>query len=463
MSGSEGGDPRILLRGTSEYDRARRDATWNALLPDRFPEAIVQARGEADVVAAVRFAREQGLQVKARSGGHSWTASSIRDRSVLVDLGALDEIDYTPGAATVAVGPGVHGQQLNRALEDHGFFFPTGHCSTVALGGFLLQGGWGWNSRSVGPACLSIEAVDVVNAAGELIHASREENPDFWWAARGAGPGYFGIVTRFQLRLHRRPAAMRRSLYIYPLELRREVLGWAYEVGPRLAPELEFSLLATTPRPPGAAPGEKNTALIVNAHALMADADAARAALEIIDTCPVAGRALHRETQVETSFDELYSRSDAMEEKGYRWCADNVWTDAGIEDLLPAMDDLLTTVPTAVSHVLWYQWHRQEFPDAATSLQGNLYLAAYSGWTDPAEDERMVRWPRERMASLDATSNGTALADENLVARPARFMSEENERRLEQLRRRHDPDQLFASYLRGQAGHPPTIKRQGAS
>lgn len=437
----------MIFKGSKEYDEARSTASWNARLPDRYPHVIAPAKDAADVIAAVRYARDRGLKVKARSGGHSWTASGIRDGSVMVDLSLMNNIRYVPGEMTAVVEPGVHGHELNTLLAPHNLFFPTGHCSTVALGGFLLQGGWGWNSRSVGPACLSVEAVDVVTADGEMIRADKDHNPDFWWAARGAGPGYFGIVTAFHVRLHNRPKVMRESSYVYPLALRTEVLRWAHEVGPTMPTELEFSLLATTPRQANGEIDEAGTALVVFGRALMADEEAARAALDILDTCPVLDQAVRSATHVPTTFEELYAQQDGVEEKGFRWCADNVWTDAGIEELLPSVEDMFVTVPTAVSHVLWYQWHPQEFPDAAISIQGNLYIAAYSGWTDSSQDEQMAAWPRDHMARLDPLSNGTALADENLVERPARFLSEENERRLEGLRSRHDPEGLFLSYL----------------
>lgn len=438
---------QVIHQNAEGYDAALRRASWNAKMPDRHPESIVVAHDSADVVDAVNHARARGLQVKPRSGGHSWTASGIRDDSVMIDLSAMNSVSYDAAARTAVVGPGVHGHELNTLLAADDLFFPTGHCSTVALGGFLLQGGWGWNSRSVGPACLSVEAVDVVTAAGELIHADRDNNTDYWWAARGAGPGYFGIVTAFHLRLHARPTVMRESSYVYPLELREQVLRWASEVGPTMPRELEFSMLATTPRRPDGKIDELGTALVVLGRALMDDEDAARSALEILETCPVVDRALHKATQVSTSFEELYAQQDGVEAEGFRWAADNVWTDAGIDDLLPQLEDLFASVPSAMSHVLWYQWYPQEFPDAAISIQGNAYIAAYSGWTDPAQDEQMNAWPTEHMARLDPQSNGTALADENLAARPARFLSVDNERRLEQMRAKHDPDNVFLSYL----------------
>ena len=142
---------RILRRGDDGYEALRRRG-HNALKPDRFPDVIVRPESEAAVVEAVRLARASGLRVKARSGGHSWTASSVRD-GMLIDLEALDEIIVDPVARTATVQPGVKGDDLGAALRGHGLFFPGGHCPTVCVGGYLLQGGFGWNGRLHGPAC----------------------------------------------------------------------------------------------------------------------------------------------------------------------------------------------------------------------------------------------------------------------------------------------------------------------
>src|SRR6202035_1921236 len=98
-----------------------------------------------------------------------------------------------------------HGDELLELLAKHDLFFPAGHCPGVGLGGYLLQGGFGWNGRVHGPACMSVEAIDVVLGDGSRVHASEEENADLLWAARGAGPGFFGVVTSFYLRLVRKP------------------------------------------------------------------------------------------------------------------------------------------------------------------------------------------------------------------------------------------------------------------
>ena len=146
----------LLARDDDGYEIARRDAVWNGLLPERYPAAIALAQSEADVVAAVRHARAHGLKVKARSGGHSWTASSVRDGALLVDLSRMDEVTFDAETGIASVQPGARGRDLNRMLAEHDLFFPSGHCPTVGLGGFLLQGGWGWLGRVIGPACLHV-------------------------------------------------------------------------------------------------------------------------------------------------------------------------------------------------------------------------------------------------------------------------------------------------------------------
>ena len=110
---------------------------------------------------------------------------------------------------------------------------------TVGLGGFLLQGGFGWNSRLWGPACVSVTSIDVVTADGELVHADATQNADLFWAARGAGPGFFGVVTRFEVELQSRPKVMMRSDYLYPIEVLDDVLAWALSVQPSLARTIE--------------------------------------------------------------------------------------------------------------------------------------------------------------------------------------------------------------------------------
>lgn len=437
----------FLMRGEDGYEEAREAAVWNMRKPERYPEAIMLAASEQDVVEGVRFAKREGLKVKARSGGHSWTASSVRDSSVLINLAGLGELGFDPVTGIATVSPGVKGRDLNALLAEHDLFFPSGHCPTVGLGGFLLQGGWGWLGRVIGPACLSVVGVDLVNAEGELIHADENENSDYLWAARGSGAGFFGVVTRFYLKPHARPRAIYEATCVYPLDVVEEVLHWAMEIEPAFPPELEFAILATTPRQPDGMVVEGKTALVIMASAMMDTDEQARAALALLDTCPVRERQLAGDGAIKKTFSDLYDGPESVEPEGFRWAADGMWTDHDADAVVPAVRELFTSVPSPASHVFWYPWRANPLPDAAISIQGKLYIAAFSGWHDPAEDERFLAWPLEQMRRLEPLSKGIQLADENLVGRAARYLSEENEQRLEALRTKHDPDNLFCSYL----------------
>src|SRR5256885_11838457 len=197
---------RQFLCGDDGYEAARRATVWNSRIPPRFPDVIVQAEDTDDVVAAVRYAQTNRLQVGVCSGGRSWSANHLRDGGLLLDVGRLDQCAIDADAMVAVVGPGKDGSVLAAELDDQGLFFPAGHCMGVGLGGYLLQGGYGWNSRALGPACESVLGVDVVTADGEQIHCDAEHHPDLYWAARGSGPGFFGVVTAFHLTLYPRPA-----------------------------------------------------------------------------------------------------------------------------------------------------------------------------------------------------------------------------------------------------------------
>lgn len=144
----------IIWRDTSNpslYEAARVGRVFNHRRPDRFPLAVVEAETVDHVVDAVKLAVQRGVRVSVRSGGHSWAAWSVRDNAVLIDLGkmACMELDQTTG--TVTVSPSTTGRMLNGFLKDHSYIFPGGHCPDVGLGGFLLQGGMGWNCKVCHP------------------------------------------------------------------------------------------------------------------------------------------------------------------------------------------------------------------------------------------------------------------------------------------------------------------------
>jgi hypothetical protein len=127
-------------RGQAGYDTALADTAWNERRPDRFPDVIVKAHSEDDVVGAVRAARAQDLKVAVRAGGYSWSASSIRDGRMLIDLSRLRSVTYDPSTQLATAQPGVHGSEPLKARAPHDRFFPTVHCSSVGLGWLPASG-----------------------------------------------------------------------------------------------------------------------------------------------------------------------------------------------------------------------------------------------------------------------------------------------------------------------------------
>jgi FAD/FMN-containing dehydrogenase len=432
---------RTFRRGEDGYEQARYAAVWNARTPARFPDLIVQAEDEADLVAAVRLAAAEGLRIGVRSGGHSWAGNHLRDGGLLLDVSRLDSVEIDSEARTAVVGPGVRGNELLAALAERDLFFPAGHCPGVALGGYLLQGGFGWNGRVHGPACMSVEAIDVVSADGELVRADEENHPDLFWAARGSGPGFFGAVARFHLRLYPRPRHIANGVHLYPIELLDEVFAWAHEVGPSVAREVELMLVVHRDLA-----GEPEVA--VTAPALVDSAEQAAAALAFLEGCPVRERAKLVVPNVEVTLPDLYSAVHQSYPDEHRYAVDNMWTHAPVEELAPGLRRIAATLPGAPSHMLWMNWGPSPpRPEMAYSVEDETYIALYGVWADVDDDAANVAWVVERMGEMEALASGIQLADENLGRRPARFASDENMERLDAVRARYDPGGLFHAWM----------------
>lgn len=421
---------------------------WNARVPERYPAVIVQARDVYDVVAAVKRARREGLRIGVRAGGHSWAGNHVRQGGLLLDVSRLREATIDAGAMRATVGPGCPGHQLAGQLRSRGLFFPAGHCRGVCVGGYLLQGGFGWNGRALGPACMSVVGLDLVTADGEIVHASETENPDLFFAARGAGPGFFAVVTRFHLKVYPRPAVSGMVLHSYPMECMEEVLRFAHAAIPHVPDSVELQFILSRNAVGVGGPGIELCAPVF--------APGYRAALRDLDflsSGPLGGAALRKRAAVRLPFlplplSLLYRMVMHHYPARHRYAVDNMWTHAPVDALLPGIRRIVETLPPPPSHVLWLNWApRQRRPDMAFSMEDDIYLALYGAWKDPRDDARYERWATERMAEMAGLASGCQLADENLGQRLARFVSEENLRRLDEIRAKWDPQGTFYSWM----------------
>jgi FAD/FMN-containing dehydrogenase len=447
----------VIWRGDEHYEAIRQGMLWNALKPARFPEAIVRAASERDVVAAIGLARSRGLQVAVRAGGHSWVGSPLRDGTLLIDLSALSGLEIDEASRTASLGPAVTGSELAEALAPRGLAFPVGHCPSVGISGFLLGGGLGWNSGAWGPACVSLMAIDVATPDGGLLHADEERNAELLWAARGAGPGFPGVVTRFHVALHPLPRAIATSTYAYRLSELETVAPWASEVAASLPPIVELTLYLA-PAPPDLGLASADRVLIVTATAFADSAEQAIDALAPLERSPVLDSALARQVNEPSSFEVLFRDFGGLWREGRRFAADNAWAEADFADTLLRLRSHVAEAPGPESLAFAVvapeppddSPEEHELPDMAFSMVGRAYVACYAIWEDEADDAANLRWLPSAMAELEPLATGHYLAEADLLAsdfRAQRSFAQPNWERLQELRRKVDPDRIFPSYL----------------
>jgi len=436
---------QFLRRDDAGFADAAVSRIFNQRQPFRRPAAVLRAADVADVAAGVRLAAAEGLRVAVRAGGHSWAAWSLRDETLLIDLAAFTGIDYDEATGTVTVGPAVRGgTDLDPFLAARGRFFAGGHCPTVGLGGFLLQGGMGWNCRGWGWAAESVEAVQVVTADGEVAWCDETVNADLFWAARGSGPGFFGVVTAFRLRTRERFRELTQTTYVYPASVAQDVLGWLHAARHDVPPSVELVAVGITPPlPPDVS--HDGPVLVVDGVSF----DGGPGSLRALDTCPVADKALVAKVAQPVTIGELRAEQVRANPEGHRYTVDNAYLAGPADALIPALAPAFTGLPTAKSFSLWFDLAHlpaRPLPDMALSVQGDLYFATYVVGESPAQDTLCQWWVAQAMDRLRPFSAGCYLGDSDLTVRADRFMSDAAWARFLDIRDARDPARLFAGY-----------------
>jgi FAD/FMN-containing dehydrogenase len=188
----------LIQPGDPGYDERR--AVWNGLI-DRRPALIARCAGAADVQAAVRFARDNGLPIAVRGGGHNVAGHAAVDGGVVIDLSLINQITVDPAARVARVGGGATWGEVDAATQAHGLATPGGVFSRTGVAGLTLGGGYGWLRNKFGLSCDNLIGAELVTAAGEVIHTADPEHAGLLWGLRGGG-GNFGVVTSFEFKLH---------------------------------------------------------------------------------------------------------------------------------------------------------------------------------------------------------------------------------------------------------------------
>jgi FAD/FMN-containing dehydrogenase len=440
---------KIYWRGDEGYENARVGRVFNHRRPERYPNAVFFPKDEKDVIAAVQFANDKNYKIAIRAGGHSWAAWSVRDEGILLDLQHLNQIQFDEKTNIAKVQPAVKGGlELNPFLKQYNRFFCGGHCPTVGVGGFLLQGGQGWNARGWGWAAESIVAIDVVTAAGEFVRADATQNQDLYWAARGAGPGFFGVITCFHLQTRPLSKFLIASTYLYPTQYCQPILKWLQDIHHTVADTVE--LVAVGQSVPNLEGVEGTNIPVVIVHALTFNDDEMEAyeALKPFESCPFLEKAYVRRTNYHTSLaEQIQLQLEANPEK-YRWVVNNAWLEGDSEQVSTLIAPAFTHLPDPKAFALWYSMAPlRKLPDMAFSMQTEIYFAVYALWEDAKHDEPNKNWLKSMMQRIQPITAGQYLGDSDFTVHQRKFISNENWEKLEAIRAQRDPQRRFHTYL----------------
>jgi FAD/FMN-containing dehydrogenase len=423
---------RVYLPDSEGYDDARQ--VWNAMI-DRRPGAIVRAAGVADVMATVNFARERGLPVAIRGGGHNVAGNAVCDDGIVLDLGALKSVRVDPARSTAQAGGGVLWREFDHETQTFGLASTGGAISTTGIAGLTLGGGFGYLARRRGMSCDNLVSADVVTAAGELVTASAESHPDLFWALRGGG-GNFGVVTSFEYQLHPQNGVLS-GMIAFPVAMAKSVLRRFRDVA--LEAGDDFTLLAGIM----SAPTGERIAAVVFGH-LGSEQEGLRAIRPIRELGSILV-----DTSARLSYCAMQQQLDAAYPKGVR----NYWKSTFLKSLsdeaIEIMIEGAANPLSPLNHVVLesYGGAIARVPKDATAFDHrdspfNLMILALS--SDSALDQEQMSWARSLFQRFSAHSTGGAYVnylsdgeDVHTAYGDARF------RRLAAIKAIYDPGNLF--------------------
>ena len=426
----------VLRPGEDHYEAARR--VHNGLI-DKRPALIARCHGAADVSAAVGLAREAGLEISIRGGGHNIAGRSVTDGGLMIDLAEMKGMYVDPEARTIRAQGGVIWSEFNRETAVHGLAVTGGAISTTGIAGLTLGGGLGWLMGIHGLAADNLLSVELVNADGAVLNVTAESDPDLFWALRGGG-GNFGVATSLEYRLHPLSEVVG-GLVAHPFEAARDVLRFYREFTQSVPDELTvFGGLVYAP-----GSSDLRLAALVVCHA--GPAEQAQK-----DLAPL--REFGQPLMVELG-PMPYTVMNTLLDDGFPRGALNYWKSSFVESLDDELIDLaierFETTPSPLNAILFEHFHgavtRVGVSDTAVPHREVGYnLVMPSVWLDAADTEANIAWTR---ATFDLFSPYFAERrwlnyfsdDDGTDAVRAAYGP--NYDRLVELKRRYDPENVF--------------------
>jgi FAD/FMN-containing dehydrogenase len=442
-------DLRAQFRGPligpadESYDTAR--AVNNGMI-DKRPALIVRCADAADVITAVRLARDEGLDVSIRGGGHNVNGFAVNDGGLVIDLSGMTAVRVDAATRTARVEGGATWGDFDHAAHPYGLAAPGGIISTTGVGGLTLGGGIGHLTRGAGLSCDNLLSADVVTADGRLVVASEKEHADLFWALRGGG-GNFGVVTSFEFRLHPVSTVYGGPIF-YEMSQLREALAFYRDFMHSAPPELGafFGFHRAPPLPfiPADRVDEPMCVIVVCYNG---DLDTgAKLVSPLIELGPPVG---HHVGPV--PFPALNSAFDALIPPGLQhyWKAEMV--DEITDDIIEAHARYAPGVPHVSSAVHIYPIdgavHEVATGETAFAYRGAKYSTVIAAmYPDPADNDANKQWVRDYWAALRPHSAGGpyvnfAMSDEGDDRVAAIY--QDNYERLRKVKAEYDPGNLF--------------------
>jgi FAD/FMN-containing dehydrogenase len=446
-------DLRMQLRGQAltpsdpGYDDAR--IPFNAMQPDR-PSLIVRCTGTADVVDAVNFARESGIEVTVRGGGHSVAGLSSSDGGMVIDLSLMNGVEVDPEAGVVRVQGGALWGDVDRETQAFGLATPGGVVSDTGVAGLTLGGGYGWLRRKYGLSCDNIVSARLVGADGQVRTASEDVNPDLFWALRGGG-GNFGIVTSFTFGLHPLgPIVAFAGIFYSQKDAPTILRGYReyFESAPdEVTPE---AIAITMPADPHLPEPIHDQECLVVAAVYAGDVDEGMQVLQPLRelATPLADISQPMPyTAVQSAFDDFFPRGQFQ----------SYWKSLYLSELSDEVLDLIAQKggerPSPLTFVDLYvnggAMSRVAAGDSAFGDRSAPYMVAIIGlWSDPAGNAENIAWIRDTWEEIGAYGTGatylnfTGRAGEEIDVGVSDAFGA-NLSRLAQVKATYDPDNFF--------------------
>jgi len=445
---------KIIRRGDSNYESWRASMVWYLIKPRRYPDLIVRAQSEQDVIEAINYARENKLKVSVRATGHNPARAVLRSGGMLIDLSQLRQVEIDAHDRTAWIQPGIRSEEFIDLTRQQGMAFPAAHTGSVGLGGYLIGGGVGWNIPEWDVACRSILEAEIITADGRQVLASANENDDLLWAVRGAGPGFFGAVVRYKLKLFPLPRAITESKYLIPVGKLPAVIDALDDLVAVKGERLEVLAVIGRFAPPEQPPGQRELQCAVSLVAFANTQDEARSLLAPVDDGPLASMSFIKQERVPMTYPELYVEQSTNDHSSPKLTTvENIWTDEPGKVLSILAKRLQEGPPPSPHSFAVSLWGINPAKQDAASC---LYSAAdhWVSWFLMADEEAHVE---QNYAWMDAAVEVTQpFARSRYINEidPRRYPHHVSEcftdaswRRLGALRQKYDPGEVFHSYL----------------